>query len=67
MWRIFNLKKICKELLFAKNLEADTKGETVFKTQKKLNDEKGIPLKNVISAATDGILALTGSQKTWCA
>ncbi|XP_015931074.1 SCAN domain-containing protein 3-like [Parasteatoda tepidariorum] len=46
------------------NLETDTEGETVFKTLEKFCDEKGIPLKNIISAATtDGAPAMTGCQK----
>ncbi|KFM56859.1 SCAN domain-containing protein 3, partial [Stegodyphus mimosarum] len=58
-------EKICQELLFAKNLETDAKGETIFKTMEKFCDEKGIPLKNIISAATDGAPAMTGSQKSF--
>ncbi|XP_075210485.1 protein FAM200C-like [Lycorma delicatula] len=60
--RFIKDEKICQELLFARNLETDTKGETVFKTLEKFCDEK-IPLKNIISAATDGAPAITGCQK----
>ena len=61
------MKKICQELLFARNLETDTKGETIFKTLEKFCDERGIPLKNIISAATDGASAMTGYQKGFTA
>lgn len=61
--RFIKDEKICQELLFARNLETDTKGETIFKTLEKFCDEKGIPLKNIISAATDGAPAMTGCQK----
>ncbi|GBP21795.1 hypothetical protein EVAR_10974_1 [Eumeta japonica] len=53
--RFIKDEKICQELLFARNLETDTKGETVFKTLEKFCNEKEIPLKSIISAATDGV------------
>ncbi|GBP24961.1 Protein ZBED8 [Eumeta japonica] len=61
--RFIKDEKICQELLFARNLETDTKGETVFKTLEKFCNEKEIPLKNIISAATDGVPAMTGCHK----
>ncbi|GBP36287.1 SCAN domain-containing protein 3 [Eumeta japonica] len=61
--RFIKDEKICQELLFARNLETDTKGETGFKTLEKFCNEKEIPLKNNISAATDGVPAMTGCHK----
>ncbi|GBP91754.1 SCAN domain-containing protein 3 [Eumeta japonica] len=58
--RFIKDEKICQELLFGRNLETDTKGETVFKTLEKFCNEKEIPLKNIISAAIDGVPAMTG-------
>lgn len=50
--RFIKDEKICEELLFARNLKTDTKGETIFNTLEKFCDEKEIPLKNIISVAT---------------
>lgn len=61
--RFIKDEKICQELLFAQNLETDTKGETIFNTLEKFCDEKEIPLNNIISAATDGAPAMTGCHK----
>ncbi|GBP24959.1 Protein ZBED8 [Eumeta japonica] len=61
--RFIKDEKICQELLFARNLETDTKKETVFKTLEKFCNEKEILLKNIISAATDGVPAMTGCHK----
>ncbi|XP_060879308.1 protein FAM200C-like [Metopolophium dirhodum] len=61
--RFIKNEKICQELLFARNLETNTKGETIFNTLEKFCDEKQIPLKNIISIATDGAPAMTGRHK----
>lgn len=58
--RFIKDEKICQELLFARNLETDTKGETIFNTLENFFFEKGIPLNNIISAATDGAPAMVG-------
>lgn len=65
--RFIKDEKICEELLFARNLETDTKGETIFNTLEKFCDEKEIPLKNIISVATDGAPAMTGCHKGFIA
>lgn len=65
--RFIKDEKICQELLFARNLETDTKGETIFDTLEKFCDEKEIPLKNIISVATDGAPAMTGRHKGFIA
>lgn len=65
--RFIKNEKICQELLFARNLKTDTKGETIFNTLEKFCDEKEIPLKNIISAATDGAPAMTGCHKGFIA
>ncbi|KAJ0178841.1 hypothetical protein K1T71_005616 [Dendrolimus kikuchii] len=61
--RFIKDEKICEKLLFARNLETDTKGEFIFNTLEKFCDEKEIPLKNIISVATDGASAMTGCHK----
>lgn len=65
--RFIKNEKICQELLFARNLETNTKGETIFNTLEKFCDEKQIPLKNIISIATDGAPAMTGRHKGFIA
>ncbi|XP_039309107.1 protein ZBED8-like [Solenopsis invicta] len=65
--RFIQDEKISQELLFARNLETDTKGETIFNTLEKFCDEKKIPLKNIISAATDGAPAMAGRHKGFIA
>ncbi|KAF0713483.1 SCAN domain-containing protein 3-like, partial [Aphis craccivora] len=61
--RFIKNEKICQELLFARNLETNTKGETIFNTLEKFCNEKQIPLKNIMSIATDGAPAMTGRHK----
>ena len=45
---------ICLELLFAKTLETDTNGDSIFHILEKFFKEKEIPLSNILSVATDG-------------
>lgn len=65
--RFIKNEKLCQELLFARNLETDTKGETIFNTLENFCYEKEIPLTNIISAATDGAPAMTGRYKGFIA
>ncbi|KAJ0184108.1 hypothetical protein K1T71_000531 [Dendrolimus kikuchii] len=65
--RFIKDEKICEELLVARNLETDTKGETIFNTLEKFFDEKEISLKNIISVATDGAPAMAGCDKGFIA
>ena len=58
---------ICQELLFAKTLETDTKGESIFYILEKFFKEKEIPLSNILSVATDGAPAMTGRHKGFVA
>ena len=53
-------QEINKELLFARTLTIDTKGESIFNVLSNYFIEKAIPLSNIISAATDGALAMIG-------
>ncbi|KFD52610.1 hypothetical protein M513_06457 [Trichuris suis] len=46
--------KLVQELLFAKELLTDTRGESIFRTVEDFFKEKEIPLTNVIAVATDG-------------
>lgn len=65
--RFIKQEKICQELLFAKSLETDTKGESIFNTMSKFFQEKEIPMHNILSAATDGAPAMTGRHKGFIA
>lgn len=61
-------EKISKKLLFAKYLETDTKGETLFIELKRFLDIKAIiPLTNIISFITDGALAMVGQHQSFLA
>lgn len=53
-------KKIVQELLFAKELETETKGEYIFNIGEQFFKEKKIPINNIIACATGGAPALTG-------
>lgn len=56
-----------QELLFAKTLMTDTKGESIFNTIKDYFTEKNIPLSNILSVATDGAPAMTGRLRGFIA
>jgi hypothetical protein len=47
-------EKICQGLLFAKKLETDTKGKSIFDVLEHYFKEKCIPLDNIVSVATEG-------------
>jgi hypothetical protein len=51
--RFINYKNICQELLFANKLETDTEGKSIFDVLEHYFKEKGIPLDNIVSVATD--------------
>ncbi|CAH1975392.1 unnamed protein product [Acanthoscelides obtectus] len=53
-------QEIYEELLFARTLITDTKGESIFHVLKDYFIEKAIPSSNIISVATDGAPAMGG-------
>ena len=59
--------KLCQELLFARTLETDTKGGTVFSTLEGFLNERNIPMKNIIACATDGAAAMVGKYRGFTA
>ncbi|KAE9523112.1 hypothetical protein AGLY_016499 [Aphis glycines] len=65
--RLFKEGKIIQEMLFARTLIADTKGESIFKTVKDYFKEKNIPLVNIMSVATDGAPAMVGRHRGFIA
>lgn len=52
-----------EELLFAKIMKTDTKGETLFRTLENFLEEKDIPWSNIVAVATDGAPAMVGRYK----
>ena len=54
---------LCQELLFARLLETDTKGESVYQTVEDYFQKKSIPLTNIISCATDGAPSMVGRHR----
>jgi hypothetical protein len=61
--RFIKYEKICQELLLVKKLETDTKGKSIFDILENYFKEKGIPLDNIVSVATDGALAMVGQYR----
>lgn len=56
-------EEIHEELLFARTLETDTKGESIFNVLSNFFTEKSIPFTNIISVATDGAPAMVGRYR----
>ena len=52
-----------QELLFARLLETDTKGESVYRAVEDYFQKKSIPLTNIISCATDGAPSMVGRHR----
>ena len=51
---------LCQELLFARLLETDTIGESVYRAVEDYIQKKSIPLTSIISCATDGASSVVG-------
>ena len=56
-----------EEMLFARSLMTDTKGETIFNEVSTYFQENNIPLKNIIACAADGAPSMTGRYKGFIA
>uniref|UniRef100_A0A5S6Q8R8 DUF4371 domain-containing protein n=1 Tax=Trichuris muris TaxID=70415 RepID=A0A5S6Q8R8_TRIMR len=54
---------LVQELLFARELLTDTRGESIFRTVEDFFKEKEIPLTNAIAVATDGAPSVLGRQR----
>ena len=59
--------KLCEEMLFAKLLETDTTGLSIFETAKSWFDENQIRFGNLVSCATDGAASTLGKQNGFIA
>ncbi|GFY01500.1 SCAN domain-containing protein 3 [Trichonephila clavipes] len=51
-----------EEMLFARTLTTDTKGESIYNVLKEYFIENSIPLSNIILVATDGAPAMVGRR-----
>ncbi|KFD61283.1 hypothetical protein M514_26531 [Trichuris suis] len=61
--RFIREEHFVEELLFSKELETDTRGESIFQVAQEFFSEKGIPLQNIIAVATDGAPAMVGCHR----
>ena len=59
--------KLCEEMLFAKLLETDTAGLSIFEATKSWFNENQIPFGNLVSCATDGAPSILGKQNGFIA
>ncbi|KFD48236.1 hypothetical protein M514_15905, partial [Trichuris suis] len=65
--RFIKAEQMVQEMLFAKELITDTRGESIFQVLKDFCEEKEIPLSNITAVATDGAPAMTGRQRGFIA
>ena len=56
-------EKLVQELLFARELKTETKGESVFNVVENFFKEKNIPLSNILACATDGAPSVVGRHR----
>ncbi|KAK2704312.1 hypothetical protein QYM36_016642 [Artemia franciscana] len=63
----FNNEGAKEEMLFARSITTDTKGETIFNEVATYFKENNVPLKNIIACATDGAPSVTGRYKGFIA
>ena len=65
--RFIQEDNLVEEMLFARPLMNDTKGESIFKVVDNFFQEKEIPLCNIIACATDGAPAMVGRHRGFIA
>ena len=61
--RLTNDKKICKDMSFCHSLETFCQGENIFSNLTDYLNLKGIPIRNMISCASDGAPNVIGRYK----
>ena len=61
--RFIKGRSLCQELFFARFLETDTKGESVYRALEGYFQKKSIPLTIIISCATDGAPSMVGRHR----
>ncbi|KFD64030.1 hypothetical protein M514_08644 [Trichuris suis] len=65
--RFIKQERLMQELLFAKELLTDTKGESIFKLVNDFFKEKQIPFKKILAVATDGAPSMVGRYRGFVA
>jgi hypothetical protein len=58
--RFIKDESLVQELLFARLLDIHTKGESIYGVVEQFFREKNIPLRNILSCATDGAPSMVG-------
>uniref|UniRef100_UPI00358EEF9D protein FAM200C-like n=1 Tax=Myxine glutinosa TaxID=7769 RepID=UPI00358EEF9D len=61
--RFIRDQEMVEEMLFARSLQTDTKGSSIFQTLEKYFTDKNIPMENILACATDGASAMVGRQR----
>lgn len=61
--RFIKDERLTQELLFARQLKSDTKGESIFHVVEQFFKDKEIPLTNILACATDGAPSMTGRYR----
>ncbi|KFD46980.1 hypothetical protein M513_12170 [Trichuris suis] len=59
--------RLTEQLLFAKDLVTDIKGESIYRAVEEFFNEKNIPLANIMNVATEGAPSMVGSQRGFIA
>ncbi|CDW56271.1 hypothetical protein TTRE_0000454601 [Trichuris trichiura] len=65
--RFIKAEQVVQEMLFAKELITDTRGESIFLVLKDFYEEKELPLSNITAVAADGAPAMTRRQRGFIA
>ncbi|CDW59998.1 WAP domain containing protein, SLPI-like [Trichuris trichiura] len=65
--RFLKAEQVVQEMLFAKELITDTRGELIFLVLRGFYEEKEIALLNITAVATDGTPAMMGRQRGFIA
>uniref|UniRef100_UPI00358EF091 protein FAM200C-like n=1 Tax=Myxine glutinosa TaxID=7769 RepID=UPI00358EF091 len=65
--RFIRDQEMVEEMLFARSLQTDTKGSSIFQTLEKYFTDKNIPMENILACATDGAPAMVGRQRGFIA
>jgi len=61
--RYWNNDELAEEMLFTRKLNVDTKGDTIFQELKEYFDQHKLPLRNILSCATDGASSMIGRYR----
>jgi hypothetical protein len=61
--RFIKDERLAQEMLFARQLETDTNGKSIFHTVDQIFKDKEIPLTNILTCATDGAPSITGRYR----